>query len=40
MRSCINFNRSWRVTGPEGTVSEVDVPHTWNYIDGQDGGND
>ena len=40
MRTCINLNRSWRFTGPEGAVSEVDVPHTWNAVDGQDGGND
>ena len=40
MRSCINLNSAWRFTGPEGTVSEVNVPHTWNAIDGQDGGDD
>ena len=40
MRSCINLNSAWRFTGPEGTVIEVNVPHTWNAIDGQDGGDD
>ena len=40
MRTCINLNSAWRFTGPEGTVSTVDVPHTWNAVDGQDGGND
>ena len=30
----------WKFTGPDGTVSEVQLPHTWNNVDGQDGGND
>ena len=30
----------WKCTGPDGTVSEVQLPHTWNNVDGQDGGND
>ncbi len=40
MPTCINLNSAWRFTGPEGTVSEVNVPHTWNAVDGQDGGDD
>lgn len=40
MRKTINLNRQWTFTGPDGTNSVVDVPHTWNAVDGQDGGND
>ncbi len=46
MRSVLNFNRSWTfykgTNDPEicegGQV--LDLPHTWNATDGQDGGND
>ena len=40
MRQIININRGWEFTGPDGKTLDVDVPHTWNAIDGQDGGND
>lgn len=40
MRKIINMNQDWRFTGPEGSTVTVDLPHTWNNIDGQDGGND
>lgn len=40
MRTTINLNKSWTFTGPDGGAHPVDVPHTWNNIDGQDGGND
>ena len=40
MRSFINLNEGWDFTGPFGEVERVDVPHTWNAVDGQDGGND
>ena len=40
MRTIINLNKSWTFTGPDGEARPVDVPHTWNAIDGQDGGND
>ena len=40
MRKTITFNQGWRFTGPDGVESPVDVPHTWNNIDGQDGGGD
>ncbi len=47
MRKSINFNRGWLfsktskvpATLPDGWES-VDLPHTWNAMDGQDGGND
>ena len=40
MREFIQINRDWRFTGPDGMGTAVDLPHTWNAIDGQDGGND
>ena len=40
MRTTINLNKSWVFTGPDGSPYPVDVPHTWNNVDGQDGGND
>ncbi len=47
MRKIINFNDSWKFcktadlpsTFPDDWES-VTIPHTWNAIDGQDGGND
>ena len=32
--------KNWQFTGPDGKTTAVDLPHTWNNIDGQDGGND
>ncbi len=40
MRTQILLNDSWQFTYHDGSVSTVNVPHTWNNIDGQDGGND
>ena len=40
MRKVISMNKSWTFTGPDGLPHLVDVPHTWNNLDGQDGGND
>ena len=40
MRKTITLNQGWTFTGPDGKEIAVDVPHTWNNIDGQDGGND
>ena len=34
------LNNDWLFRYHDGTESQVDVPHTWNNIDGQDGGND
>ena len=34
------LNDGWRFTGPDGQVSPVTIPHTWNALDGQDGGDD
>ena len=51
MRKQININTGWmfskedhmtfyaqEIPANEGTL--VDIPHTWNALDGQDGGND
>ena len=40
MRIVQLLNKDWSFTGPGGSVQAVDIPHTWNAIDGQDGGND
>lgn len=40
MRKIRNLNDRWQFTGPDGKTSEVNLPHTWNSVDGQDGGND
>ena len=48
MRNIYNFNSKWACTKQAESVPEslpdnwvwVNLPHTWNDIDGQDGGND
>ena len=40
MRHTIDLCGGWQFTGPDGVTVAVNVPHTWNNIDGQDGGND
>lgn len=47
MREIINFNDNWRFSKSDKPVTlipadweEVTLPHTWNAVDGQDGGND
>ncbi|MBO5240437.1 MAG: glycoside hydrolase family 2 protein [Clostridia bacterium] len=47
MRNIINFNQAWsfykgvgELAAKEGEGVLVDLPHTWNATDGQDGGND
>ncbi|MDO5378615.1 MAG: glycoside hydrolase family 2 TIM barrel-domain containing protein [Clostridia bacterium] len=40
MRQTIDLCQGWLFTGLDGRTAEVNVPHTWNNIDGQDGGND
>ena len=39
-RRTININQAWTFIGPHGGSAPVDLPHTWNATDGQDGGND
>lgn len=46
MREILNFNKGWKFSHeemnfehrPEGV--DIDLPHTWNGVDGQDGGAD
>ena len=40
MRKIVRLMKNWQFIGPEGNTTAVDLPHTWNAIDGQDGGND
>ena len=39
-REKINMNENWTFYGPKGTPETINLPHTWNAVDGQDGGND
>lgn len=39
MRKIISLNKSWTFS-QNGQSTEVNLPHTWNAVDGQDGGND
>ena len=40
MRNKIELMKNWQFTGPDGKTIVLDLPHTWNAVDGQDGGND
>lgn len=40
MREITKIMKGWEFTGLDGTTTTVDLPHTWNARDGQDGGND
>ena len=40
MRRFTCINQNWTFIGPDKKSQIVSVPHTWNAIDGQDGGND
>ncbi len=40
MRQIIPFNDNWNFHKPGEPAVAVTLPHTWNAIDGQDGGND
>lgn len=46
MKNIISLNAGWRFyrsnypPGSETDYEKVDIPHTWNNIDGQDGGGD
>ncbi len=39
MRKIVSLNQNWQFC-QEGRSSLVNLPHTWNAVDGQDGGND
>ena len=34
-----NINKNWKFQKPEAETISVDLPHTWNGLDGQNGGN-
>lgn len=40
MRKTINFDDQWFFSKPGEAAVPVSLPHTWNNVDGQDGGND
>ena len=40
MRNIININADWLFKKPECEEEKVNLPHSWNAIDGQDGGAD
>ncbi len=40
MRRIIKIMKDWKFTNQEGKTEALDLPHTWNGEDGQDGGND
>ena len=47
MRNIINFNENWLfvknsadVVNISAEAERITLPHTWNAVDGQDGGND
>ncbi len=40
MRRVINLNSDWNFTIEGRETQHINLPHTWNAIDGQDGGND
>ncbi|MDO4543472.1 MAG: glycoside hydrolase family 2 TIM barrel-domain containing protein [Clostridia bacterium] len=40
MRTILNINEGWTFEKPNAAPEQVNLPHTWNATDGQDGGND
>ena len=40
MRNEQLLNKDWTFIYHDGSRQRVDIPHTWNALDGQDGGND
>lgn len=40
MRKSINMNKGWTFSMGGMSDLHIDLPHTWNNIDGQDGGDD
>jgi len=39
MRKSLKLMEGWRFTGLDGKQQMLNLPHTWNALDGQDGGN-
>ena len=40
MRKIEKITKNWQFTDLDGQRYPVEIPHTWNNLDGQDGGND
>lgn len=40
MRRIQKLMKNWTFTDAKGNKQQLDLPHTWNALDGQDGGND
>ena len=40
MRRTVKLMENWTFSGFDKKPLSVNLPHTWNNIDGQDGGND
>ena len=40
MRTIQKLNQNWTFIYHDGTRQKINLPHTWNNLDGQDGGND
>ena len=40
MRTIQNITKDWTFIYHDNTRTVLDLPHTWNAVDGQDGGND
>ena len=45
MRTILNLNKSWLFTKNTNDIAlrtgeAIDLPHCWNAVDGQDGGDD
>ncbi len=40
MRKVKKITENWHFTDLDGNRYPVEIPHTWNNVDGQDGGND
>ena len=40
MRTFFNLNNGWNFVSHDGSIHTVNIPHTWNASDGQDGGDD
>ncbi len=40
MRKIISINKDWNFQIRDQKIQHIDLPHSWNGVDGQDGGND
>ena len=40
MRTVYSINKNWLFKKPDEDAISVDIPHSWNAVDGQDGGAD